>query len=58
MLSSIEDDRYMGAIRLVYQQAQRVGVNSTPTVMINGRFVTADSRTAECMGSLIESAAG
>jgi protein-disulfide isomerase len=58
MLSAIEDDRYMGAIRLVYQQAQRVGVNSTPTVMINGRFVTADSRTVECMGSLIESAAG
>ncbi|HHP7237204.1 thioredoxin domain-containing protein [Longibacter sp.] len=56
--SAIEEDRHMGAIRLVYQQAQRVGVDSTPTVMINGRFVRADSRTVECMGSLIESAAG
>jgi protein-disulfide isomerase len=54
--AAIEEDRFMGTIRLVYQQAQRIGVNSTPTVLINGRFVTAESRTVDCLSSLIEAA--
>ena len=34
-----------------------LGIRSVPAVLINGRFVAADSRTEECLGELIEAAA-
>ena len=40
------------------QLAAEVGVNSTPTVLVNGRFVQNTSRSAECLATFIEEAAG
>lgn len=56
LLLALKGGSFMRTIRLVYKQAQGIGVNSTPTVLINGRFVTSESRTVECLSSLIEEA--
>ena len=40
------------------QLAAEIGVNATPTVLVNGRFVKNTSRSAECLAAFIEEAAG
>jgi protein-disulfide isomerase len=50
----IDQGRYMEQIQSVRTTAREIGVSSTPTVLVNGRFVAAGSRTAECLAQLIE----
>jgi protein-disulfide isomerase len=54
LMSRIEQDKYR---KMVIQQRKRaieIGVNSTPTVLVNGHFV--GSRSLECMRMFIERA--
>lgn len=39
------------------RRAVEIGISSTPTVIINGRFVNNTARTPECLNQLIEEAA-
>ena len=50
----IDQGRYMEQIESVRSTARQIGVSSTPTVLVNGRFVAANSRTADCLAQLIE----
>lgn len=45
---TLEEQKRMGAA---------AGVTGTPAILINGRFISARSRTAECLGQLIDEAA-
>lgn len=49
---------YRNIIMRQRQTAIEAGVTSVPAVMINGRFVDRSSRTPDCLGALIDAAAG
>ena len=38
------------------KQAVNIGVDSTPTVLVNGRFIEGSSRSLRCLGEFIEAA--
>jgi protein-disulfide isomerase/uncharacterized membrane protein len=54
LMTRIEEDKYRKMIIQNRQRAIEIGVNSTPTVLINGHF--AGSRSAECMRLFIQRA--
>jgi protein-disulfide isomerase/uncharacterized membrane protein len=54
LISRVENEKYRQKIVAQRKQAIEVGVNSTPTVLINGHF--ASSRSLECMKMFIERA--
>lgn len=54
LLSQIDQDKYRSQIVEQRKRAIDIGVNSTPTVLINGHFVR--SRSTECMKVFIERA--
>ncbi|MFB6247954.1 MAG: thioredoxin domain-containing protein [Salinibacter sp.] len=54
LMSRIEKDKYRQMIIKQRKRAIKIGVNSTPTVLINGHFV--GSRSLECMKTFIERA--
>ncbi len=49
---------YRNIIMRQRQTAIEAGVTTVPAVMINGRFVHGASRTLDCLGTMIEAAAG
>ena len=54
LMTRIESNRYRDYILQQRQQAINLGVNSTPSVLINGHFI--QSRSAECLQQFIEQA--
>lgn len=57
MVQRIQSGIYMSVLQMVRRQGEEIGIQSVPTVLINGRFVDSDSKTVECLGQLIEAAA-
>lgn len=56
LMSGVERGIYRGTLVQEKQKAVAIGVNSTPTVLINGRFVHLQSRSADCLRIMIEQA--
>mgnify|MGYP006279434203 CR=1 FL=1 len=54
LMSRIEQDKYRQKVLQQRKRAIEIGVNSTPTVLVNGHFV--GSRSLECMKMFIERA--
>jgi predicted DsbA family dithiol-disulfide isomerase len=54
LLSRIEQNDYRSQIVALRRKARKIGVNSTPTVLVNGHFL--GSRSPECMRMFIERA--
>ena len=54
LMSRIEQDKYRQMVIQQRKRAIEIGVNSTPTVLVNGHFV--GSRSLECMRMFIERA--
>ena len=54
----LESRLYRRTLEQQRADAIEIGVNQTPTVLINGRFVATESHTVECLQQLIEEAAG
>jgi protein-disulfide isomerase len=50
----LEQNEYRNKVLQQRKQAVKIGVDSTPTVLINGHFV--ESRTQECLNTFIEQA--
>ncbi|WP_233993566.1 vitamin K epoxide reductase family protein [Salinibacter altiplanensis] len=50
----VEQNEYRDQILQQRKQAVKIGVDSTPTVLINGHFV--ESRTKECLNTFVEQA--
>lgn len=57
LIERIQSGDYRQTLLQLKQAAVEVGVNSTPTVIINGRFVEPASRTPECLRRMIDQAA-
>ena len=57
LMQRLESDIYRSTLMQEKQKGVDIGVNSTPTVLINGRFVSTQSRTVECLREMIEQAA-
>lgn len=57
LMERLESGIYRSTLLQEKQKGIDIGVNSTPTVLINGRFVSRDSRTVECLRRMIEQAA-
>ena len=56
MMRRIESGLYRRTLQLEKEEAIGIGVNSTPTVLINGRFVDRGSHTVDCLRGMIEEA--
>jgi protein-disulfide isomerase len=56
LASRVEQETYRQKIMQQRQRAVEIGVSSTPTVLVNGRFVAGQSRTLRCLGAFIEAA--
>ena len=56
LASRVEQNTYRSRIMQQRQRAIEIGVDSTPTVLVNGRFVDGRSRTLRCMGEFIDAA--
>jgi protein-disulfide isomerase len=54
LISRIEQNKYRGQIVAQRKKAGQIGVNSTPTVLVNGHFL--GSRSPECLRMFIERA--
>jgi protein-disulfide isomerase len=54
--SRVEQQTYRSRIMQQRQRAIEIGVDSTPTVLVNGRFVDGRSRTLRCLGEFIDAA--
>lgn len=54
--SRVEQQTYRSRIMQQRQRAIEIGVDSTPTVLVNGRFVDGSSRTLRCLGAFIDAA--
>jgi len=54
--SRVEQQTYRSQIMQQRQRAIEIGVDSTPTVLVNGRFVAGESRTLRCLGAFIDAA--
>ncbi len=52
--SRVKQDKYRAQVLQQRKKAVSIGVDSTPTVLVNGHFV--QTRTQECMNSFIEQA--
>lgn len=57
MMQRLESGIYQSTLAQEKQKAVDIGVNSTPTLIINGRFVSPESRTEDCLRRMIEEAA-
>ena len=57
LMQRIESGLYRRTLSEQRQKAMDAGVNSTPAVMINGRFVDTNSKSTECLKALIDQAA-
>jgi protein-disulfide isomerase len=56
LASRVEQNTYRSQIMQQRQRAIEIGVDSTPTVLVNGRFVDGRSRTLRCIGEFIDAA--
>jgi protein-disulfide isomerase/uncharacterized membrane protein len=54
LMSRVQQQAYRDRVRQEFQKAKDIGVDSTPTLIINGQFVSGRSRTVECIGAFIE----
>ncbi|PSQ78608.1 MAG: vitamin K epoxide reductase [Bacteroidetes bacterium QH_7_62_13] len=54
LVSKIDQGKYRKKIVAQYKRAREIGVDSTPTVLVNGHFV--QSRSQECMETFIQRA--
>lgn len=54
--SRIQQQTYRDRILQQRKKAVEIGVSSTPTIIINGRFIDNQSRTLRCFGEFIEAA--
>lgn len=57
LIKRIESGLYRRTLAEQREKAIEAGVNSTPAVLINGRFVESTSKTVDCLTQLIEQAA-
>lgn len=57
LMKRIESGLYRRTLAEQRDKAAEAGVNSTPAVLINGRFVESTSKTVECLKELIDLAA-
>ncbi len=57
MMQRIQSGIYTTVLQMQQRQAQEIGLNSVPAVLINGRLIANASKTPECLGRLIEAAA-
>ena len=57
LIKRIESGLYRRTLAEAKDKGVQAGVNSTPAVLINGRFVESDSRNVECLRKLIDAAA-
>jgi len=57
LVARLERGIYRGTLVQEKQKGVAIGINSTPTVLINGRFVSVQSRSADCLRTMIEAAA-
>jgi protein-disulfide isomerase len=56
LASRVEQNTYRSQIMQQRQRAIEIGVDSTPTILVNGRFVDGRSRTLRCIGEFIDAA--
>ena len=54
--TAVEEERYEQRIMHQRQQGIAAGVSSTPTILINGHFVSPESRSPECFDAFISAA--
>lgn len=57
LMQRLDSQLYRRTLEQQRGEAIEIGVNQTPTVLINGRFVATESHTVECLQQLIEEAA-
>lgn len=57
LIKRIESGLYRRTLAETKDKGVKAGVNSTPAVLINGRFVESDSRNVDCLRKLIDGAA-
>ncbi len=57
LMQRLDSRLYRRTLEQQRSEAIEIGVNQTPTVLINGRFVATESHTVECLQQLIEEAA-
>ena len=57
LMQRLESRLYRRTLEQQKSEAIEIGVDGTPTVLINGRFVAFESHTVECLQRLIEEAA-
>jgi protein-disulfide isomerase len=57
MTRRIQSGVYLSALSETREQGRQAGVTAVPALMINGRWVDGNSRTAACIAQLIEEAA-
>lgn len=58
LMQRLESRLYRRTLEQQRSEAIEIGVDQTPTVLINGRFVATESHTVECLQQLIAEAAG
>lgn len=56
LMSQINQGKYRKKVVAQYNKATKIGVKSTPTVLVNGHFVKSESRTQECFDTFIQRA--
>ncbi|WP_084696206.1 DsbA family protein [Salisaeta longa] len=56
LMSRVQDGSFRPMVLEARKKAIQIGVNSTPTVLINGKFVAGSARTRACMNTLINQA--
>ena len=56
LASRIQQQTHRDRIMQQRKRAVEIGVDSTPTIIINGRFIAGQSRTPRCFGAFIDAA--
>lgn len=56
LATRLEQQTYREQVLQARKQAVSIGVSSTPTVLVNGRFIQGTSRSLRCIGAFIEAA--
>ena len=55
LIREMKQNKYRNQVLAQRHQIKNLGVNSAPTLMINGKFIASKSRTVECLRQFIES---
>lgn len=57
LVAHLQQQTYRERVLEQREGAVEIGIDSTPTILVNGRFVDGPSRSLQCLGAFIEAAA-